>query len=41
MNQIQDLLMFFNFRTEIPDVYYYTTVNITILYYSYACVVNI
>ena len=30
--------IFFQFRTEIHDVYYYITVNVTILFYSYTCV---
>ena len=30
--------MFFHFQTEIHDVYYYITVNVTILYYYYTCV---
>ena len=36
--QIQHSLMFFHFRTEIHDAYYYITVNVTILYYSNTCV---
>ena len=30
--------VFFLFRTEIDDVYYYIAVNETILYYYYTCV---
>ena len=30
--------VFFPFRTEIHDVCYYITVNVTVLYYSYICV---
>ena len=29
--------VFFHFRTEIHDVCYYITVNVTVLYYSYIC----
>ena len=36
--QIQHSVMFFHFQTEIHDVYYYITVNVTILYYYYTCV---
>ena len=34
--QIQHLLVLFNLK--IPDIYYYITVKVTILYYSYTCV---
>ena len=30
--------VFFHFRTEIHDVYYYITVNVTVRYDSYICV---
>ena len=30
--------VFYYSQTEIHDVYYYITVNATVLYYSYTCV---
>ena len=36
--EIQPSLILFHFRTEIYDAYYYITVIVTILYYSYTCV---
>ena len=38
MNSNTKLTHFFHFRTEIHDLYYYITVNVTILCYSYTCV---
>ena len=38
MNSNTKFTHFFHFRTEIHDLYYYTTVNVTILCYSYTCV---
>ena len=35
--EIQHSLILFHFWTEIYDVYYYITVIVTILYYSYTC----